>query len=158
MKIKMNVSRTTEEVFETYLIHCEAKGLSAKTIKSYRQQFYSLRKYLNITLPIEQLSKHDLETMVSSLRQKGYASQTIASYVRAIKCFLSWCNQENITALNIPLYKTEETIKETYTDEELFILLQKPNLRKCRFSEYRTWVIINFFLNSGCRASTLRNH
>ena len=57
MKIKMNVSRTTEEVFETYLIHCEAKGLSAKTIKSYRQQFYSLRKYLNITLPIEQLSK-----------------------------------------------------------------------------------------------------
>ena len=48
-------------------------------------------------------------------------------------------------------------MKETYTDEELRLLLKKPNLRQCAFSEYRNWVIINLLLNSGCRAATIRN-
>ena len=48
-------------------------------------------------------------------------------------------------------YKGEEPIKETYTDEELKILLQKPNMKKCTFAEYRTWVVVNFLINSGSR-------
>lgn len=32
--------------------------------------------------------------------------------------------------MNIPLYKAEETVKETYTDEELEILLKRPNVRQ----------------------------
>ncbi len=50
----------------------------------------------------------------------------------------------------------EETVKEVYTDEELMLLLKKPNLSKCKFNEYRTWVIINFMMNSGARSSTIR--
>jgi integrase/recombinase XerD len=54
-------------------------------------------------------------------------------------------------------YKSEETIKEMYTDKELEILLKKPNTRSCSFPEYRTWVIINLLVNNGTRASTIRN-
>ncbi|MBR2882654.1 MAG: tyrosine-type recombinase/integrase [Prevotella sp.] len=56
----------------------------------------------------------------------------------------------------MPKYKPEETVKETYTDEDLLVLLEPP-APTCRFSVYRTWVIINFLLNSGCRAATVRN-
>jgi integrase/recombinase XerD len=56
----------------------------------------------------------------------------------------------------MPKYKEEETLKETYTDEELEQLLKRP-ADTCRFSVYRTWVIINFLLNAGCRAATVRN-
>jgi integrase/recombinase XerD len=59
--------------------------------------------------------------------------------------------------LNLPLYRAEETVKETYTDGELLKLLQKPNTKKCRFSEYRNWVTVNLLLNNGCRAATIRN-
>ena len=59
--------------------------------------------------------------------------------------------------MNIKKYKAEETIKETYSDEELQILLKKPNLRKCTFGEYRSWGIVNFLVNSGSRAGTIRN-
>ena len=52
--------------------------------------------------------------------------------------------------------KEKETVKETYTDEELARLLKKPG-RDCGFCEYRAWVIVNFLLNSGCRAATVRN-
>ena len=45
--------------------------------------------------------------------------EVIASYVRILKSFLSWCNEESITQLNIKLQKGEETIKETYSDAEL---------------------------------------
>ena len=53
-------------------------------------------------------------------------------------------------------YKDKETVKETYTDAELMLLLQKP-ARSCDFCEYRNWVIINFLVNCGCRAGTIRN-
>ena len=50
------------------------------------------------------------------------------------------------------LAKTAEGV----SDEELSLLLQKPE-SDCSFAEYRNWVIINFLLNSGCRAATVRN-
>ena len=50
------------------------------------------------------------------------------------------------------LAKTAEGV----SDEELSLLLQKPK-SDCSFAEYRNWVIINFLLNSGCRAATARN-
>ena len=53
-------------------------------------------------------------------------------------------------------YKDKETVKETYTDAELMLLLQKP-ARNCDFCEYRNWVIVNFLVNCGCRAGTIRN-
>ena len=52
-----------------------------------------------------------------------------------------------LTQLNIPLYKAEETIKETYSDEELKKLLKKPDTKKCDFPEYR------YLFNTLCPAS-----
>lgn len=68
----------------------------------------------------------------------------------------SWCNEQGLTRLNIPLYKAEETVKETYSDAELTALLKKPDIRKTTFAEYRDWVIVNFLLNCGSRAATVR--
>lgn len=47
-------------------------------------------------------------------------------------------------------------MKETYSDLELSALLKKPDIRKATFAEYRDWVIINFLLNCGSRAATVR--
>ena len=63
--------------------------------------------------------------------------------------------KQGLTRLNIPLYKAEETVKETYSDAELTALLKKPDIRKTTFAEYRDWVIINFLLNCGSRAATV---
>ena len=54
------------------------------------------------------------------------------------------------------IVKESPYIKETYTDVELLTLLAKPDA-DCKFCEYRNWVIVNFLLNSGCRAATVRN-
>lgn len=157
-KIKMNEPFFTfEECFEKFLLNRSARGLSDKTLKTYNSHFHSISKYLPADTEIDLLRNSDLEEMISKMRKSNLSANSINSYTRTLKTFLSWCNEEEITKVNIKLYKTEETIKDTYNDAELRRLLKKPNLKKCSYAEYRTWVMINMLLNSGMRASTLRN-
>lgn len=156
-KIKMKNSVTVADTFHDFLMAKKAGGLSEKTIATYEQHFSAIGKHLPTHTPIDKLKKADLEAMIASMRDTGLAANSIKSYTRTLKSFFSWCNAEGITRLNLPLYKAEETVKETYTDEELKALLRKPNTRKCDFPEYRNWVTVNLLLNNGCRAATIRN-
>ena len=156
-RIMMDSSAPIEEIFKRFLLSKKALGLAEKTLESYQQHLVAIRKHLDVTMMIDDLQKSDLEAMTASMRDAGLASNTIRSYTRTISSFLSWCREEEIINLRIPIYKAEETIKETYTDSELEALLKKPNMRTCNFSEYRNWVIINLLVNNGCRAATVRN-
>ena len=156
-KIKMKHSVTVADTFADFLTGKKAAGVSEKTLATYGQHFSAISKHLSPTIPMDGLNKADLEAMIASMRDAGLAANSIKSYTRTLKSFLSWCNEAGITRLNIQLYKAEETIKETYSDEELKKLLKKPNMKKCTFAEYRNWVIINLLLNNGCRAATIRN-
>ena len=156
-RISAKSSASAEEEFKRFIIAKMAKGLADKTLKTYQQHLSAISKHLDLRQSIEKLNTNNLEQMIVSMREAGLSSNTIRSYTRTMKSFLSWCNEEGITDLTIPLYKAEETIKETYSDSELKALLKKPDTRHCKFSEYRNWVIINLLINNGCRAATVRN-
>ena len=141
-KIKLVVSATIEETFSDFIISKKTKGLAEKTLQSYQAQFQAVARHLDVKMDIAMLQKADLDAMIISMR--------------TLKSFFSWCNEQGITRLNIPLYKAEETVKETYSDLELSALLKNPDIRKATFAEYRDWVIINFLLNCGSRAATVR--
>lgn len=147
---------SVQERFEQFLSASTARGLSEKALKTYRQHLHCISKHLDITTPLSLLHKSDLECMVSSMRNHGLASNSISSYVRAFKSFLTWCNEEGYSALSMPTFKQKDTVKETYSDAELVKLLEKPS-SNCNFCEYRNWLIIQFLMNSGCRAATVRN-
>ena len=158
-KIKMkkpSESLNLEEAFKEFKIAQSAKGIKDKTIETYTSHFHATSKHLDITLTFAELTKKDLDQMIVSMRNAGLAHNSISSYVRVMKTFLSWCKSEGYTNLSLPNFKQEETVKEVYTDEELDALLKRPSA-DCPFCEYRNWVIINFLLNCGCRAATIRN-
>lgn len=157
MKMKRVFDTTMKEAFDEFILDKSAEGIKSKTLQSYKNQFHALGKWLDTDKPIEELTDKDLKLMIAQMRETTLASNTIASYVRSLKSFLSWCNANDKTQVNIKLYKAEETVKETYTDKELKLLLQKPKIKTCGFTEYRNWVIINLLLNCGCRAATLRS-
>ena len=46
---------------------------------------------------------------------------------------------------------------ETYSEEEVKLLLKKPNKNKCTFVEFRNWAICNIFYATGMRCSNLTN-
>ena len=148
--------KTLNEVFENFIISQTARGIADITIRNYRLHLHSISKHLDINLPLSDLSKRHLDEMIMSMRASGLAHNSIATYVRMLHTFFNWCNREELTDINIANIKEKETVKETYSDEELELLLKRPD-KKANFSEYRNWVIVNFFMNCGCRASTVRN-
>lgn len=46
---------------------------------------------------------------------------------------------------------------ETYSEEELRILLRKPDIRKCKYIEYQCWVMSSFPFSTGVRQRSLMN-
>ncbi len=155
-KIRLVVSATIEETFADFIVSRKTKGLAEKTLQSYQSQFQAVARHIDVKMDIATLQKADLDKMIISMRGASLSPNSINSYTRTLKSFFSWCNEQGITRLNIPLYKAEETVKETYSDLELSALLKKPDIRKATFAEYRDWVIINFLLNCGSRAATIR--
>ena len=93
-----------------------------------------------MSLPINQLNSAALDKMILKMWNEGLSDSSINSYTRTLKCFLSWCNEEGYTKANLKIYKVAETVKKTYTDDEIMTLLKKPDA-DCKFCEYR-----NFFL------------
>ena len=154
--ITLQNGNSIAETFEDFILAKRAKGLRSKTLFSYVCHFKSVSKHLDVEQDIVNLCKSDLDKMVASMREAGLSANSINSYTKLMKSFLSWCNTEGITTLTIAIYRGEETVKDTYTDQELEKLLKKPDTRKCGFCEYRDWVIVNFLLNSGSRAATVR--
>ena len=157
-KITMNASsyKSVAEVFEDFVISQTAQGLSPVTLTNYRHHFHSISRHLDISQSMDALTKNKLEAMVVSMRQSGLAHNSISSYCRVLRTFLGWCEREGMTVPPMPHIKDKETVKESYTDEELEAILKRPN-KNCSFCEYRNWVVANFLMNCGCRASTVRN-
>lgn len=156
-KITMNrtAEKTFEDVFSMFITSKTAKGVSDITIRNYHQHLHSISKHIDITIPFDELTKSDLDNMIVSMRKSGLAHNSIATYVRVLKTFFTWCNNEDLSNITLSGIREKETVKETYSDDELEKLLKKPK-KDCNFCEYRSWVIVNFLLNSGCRAGTIR--
>ena len=157
-KITMNASsyKSVAEVFGDFVISQTAQGLSPVTLTNYRHHFHSISRHLDASQSMDTLTKSKLEAMVVSMRQSGLAHNSISSYCRVLRTFLGWCEREGMTVPPMPHIKDKETVKESYTDEELEAILKRPN-KNCSFCEYRNWVVVNILMNCGCRASTIRN-
>lgn len=132
-----------EEVFPRFVNAQMAKGVSDKTVLTYNRHFHSLGYHLDMTMTFDELTKEALNSMLVSLRKSGVSPNTISSYARVFRTFLKWCRAGGYTDLSLPNIPDKETVKGSYTDEELIALLKKPP-KDCDFCEYRNWVIVNF--------------
>ena len=87
------------------------------------------------------------------------SDQTIASYarhLRAVLYFFMAPEREYLPYFKIVIPKAEEKVKETYTSQEMSLLTKKPNLKKVtRFSQYRNWVMVMYFVSTANRLSTV---
>ena len=119
LKIQAQQTKTIAEAFSDFLLCKKALGVSDKTLKTYSQHFSAICKYLDSSAPIGGLFKRPLEEMIEQMRSSNLKDTSINSYTRTLKSFLSWCNEEGLTETNISLFRYQEVIKETYSDEEL---------------------------------------
>lgn len=153
------VSKTLEDAYKEFRLYCIIKNLSDITIRGYDQSFRRFTEFFPKQKPLNELNKEAVDAYISILRNMDNLKQvSIASMIRELRVILYYfMSMKYINEFSIQTGKAEKVVKETYTDSELGILLRKPDFKKCDFAEYRTWVLINYFMATGNRVSTVLN-
>ncbi|MCI7448697.1 MAG: tyrosine-type recombinase/integrase [Blautia sp.] len=148
-----------QEAHERFLKKCAVKNLSETTIKTYNDHFKIFAKFAHESQPIRNIKPQIVDDYILFLRDSyNWQDVTINSHLRSLRAFLYYCmSMKMMPEFKIQLIKAEKKIKETYSDAELELLLKKPNLAYCNFTEYKTWVFENYLLATGNRISTALN-
>ena len=158
IKMKNNCEISIEEGFNKFFRWCKLKGFSDYTLEFYDESRMNFARFKNLEDPITDINRELLEDYILFLQKTDITSVTVYTYARGLKRVFNYFMDNNlIEPFNIELPKVEIPIREIYTEAELKKLLKKPNLKKCRFSEYRNWVIVNYLLGTGQRRNTVTN-
>ncbi len=156
-RLKISKVKTLDDVFKEFIVCRKAKGVSPATIETYNNRIEKLYKYFAPDTLINRITQADMNNVVSQLIDDTTITEaTVQSYTRAWKTIFKFATQSGYCNISVEEIKAQEIAKVTYTDEEIRILMKKPNLKKCTFCEYRNWVIVNLLLNCGARAGTIR--
>ena len=160
-KIRMMVTNdiTFEEGCEEYLLDCKARNLRDGTLKHYMDTMKQIKKYIGADTLIKDIDEQSVNEFFVDLRDNPVLNdQSIYTYSRDLKTLMYFfMKKEYVQTYKIHVPKADTEPIETYTDAELQLLLKKPNLGQCSFTEYKSWVMTNFLLSTGIRRNSLIN-
>ena len=156
-KLKMtSTTLTFEEGCNKYLENCRQRNLRQGTINHYKQSYTQFYKFFDPKMPIEAITQNTYKDYVLHLKSTLNNDISINSYLRDLITTLHFFMNEGwLPYFKMQAIKVDKSHIETYTDEELKLLLKKPNLKKCSFTEYQCWVITNFLFSTGVRQRSL---
>lgn len=159
LRLQMQTAMTFAEGFEEFILNCEARNLRPGTIRHYTDSIKQIYKYIPAETPIGEIDEDVWDSFKVALRANCALKDTSAyTYGRDLKTILRYFMKQGWTPqMDLQLQKADKSPTETYTDEELRLLLKKPNVKKCGFTEYKCWVIVNFLLSTGVRQNSLVN-
>ena len=149
---------TIREAFEQFQLHNQVNNLAKDTIRYYAQKSEYFFAFIgDIDVSVTSITPEVIESYILDMKKQGNLSDaTINNRLRMVRAFLYYCmEREQLPRYSIKLVRASTNQKEPYTQEELKRLLKRPNTDTCSFAEYRNWVMVNFLLATGCRASTL---
>ena len=159
-KIRLNAaeSLTIREGFDRFLRWCRIKNYAKRTTQFYEKTIHNFSLFHDLDNPVTTLNEEIMEEYALYLREKNISSMTMHTYLRGMKRIINYFAEKGmIENFDVEMPKVVTPVKEVYTTEELKKLLKKPDLKKCSFSEYRNWVIINYLLGTGQRRRTVAN-
>ncbi len=157
-KLQMSKTNTLtfQEACNKYLDDCRQRNLREGTINHYKQSYTQFYKYFNPDMPVTDLTESEYKKYVMYLRETLHNDVSINAYLRDLITTMHFLMNEGYVApYKMRAIKVDKTNVETYTDDELKILLQKPNIKKCSFTEYQCWVMTNFLFCTGIRQRSL---
>lgn len=157
---KKQIIKDVESCFEDFQRHNQTRNLAAASIKSYKYNLVRFFEFLeqNNIKNIFDINSRIIDDFIFSLQKTKVKDITINTHLKAVRAFLYWCMQNDyLPSFKIHLIKQEEQMIETYSDTDIQKLIVKPNLRQCSFVEYRDWVMVNYFIETGNRLRSVLN-
>ena len=150
-------SLTFEEGCNKYLENCRARNLREGTINHYKQSYVQFAKFFDMQMPVSEMDAQLYQKYVIFLRETLHNDVSINSYLRDFITTMHFLmNEGYLPYFKMQAIKVDRSGVETYSEEELMALLKKPNIKKCSFIEYQSWVMTNFLFSTAVRQRSLR--
>ena len=164
IKRKISKSAGSDEVFlfdafEEFILEKEVRNLAPATIKNYEltfRVFCDFHEFNRDTITTE-VSLSNVYQWINTMKQQDVKISSINHYLRDLGVILHWMMDTDrgyIEPFKMPKLESQEEAPKLFSDEELELLLEKPR-RNATFVEWRTYVITNWVLGTGNRASTI---
>ena len=157
---RTETAKDIQSLYEEFQRANQAKNLSESSISYYHWNLKPFLDYLSNSgiSDVDSICSNTVNVYILLLKQKCNNSVTINTRLKATRVFLYYCMREGyLQPFKIHLIKQEEKDIETYSDTDIQKLIAKPNLKKCSFVEYRNWVMINYFIETGNRLRSVLN-
>ncbi len=150
---------TFSKGFDEYINDCKARNLRNGTLRHYTDSAKQIMKYIGADTLVKDIDKDTIDNFIMQLRDNPLLNDvSLYTYARDFKTLMYFfMSKEYVPYFKIKIPKADKQPIETYTDRELKVLLKKPNLKHCSFTEYKVWVMTNFLLSTGVRQNSLVN-
>lgn len=144
--------------FEDFLFNCESKGLSPKTIKSYRNNTALFLKYMEKELSINKVKDIEAVHIKKYFKFKGDNGCTnvyINSIHKVLKAFFLYCQEEGYIIINpiekMKFSKPEIKVIEIFNDAEVKKLLNVYDYSNYLYARNKAILAIQF--DTGARTT-----
>jgi len=149
-----------ESLYDEFILSRKGQ-IAPATIKYYQWNLRALRDYMvnREIAHINQLGPAEFDGFMGYLLDKYTNKTTINAYLRAARAVLNYAMKEGyVQKYEIRLIKEAQKTLEVYTNKELSKLFRTPkNINKIDFTEYRNWVLVQYFSETGNRLNSVIN-
>jgi len=159
-KIEINTKNITFDIgYDEFIFNCRSRNLRPATIQFYDNSIRSVYKFIEPKMPIKDITKDTVDKFIIGCQTElDIKDITINTYLRALKAILYYFMKLGyMEEFHIPLVKYDTPIIEVYSEEEVKLLLKRPDKTKCTFVEFRNWTVCNVLYATGMRCSNLIN-
>lgn len=144
---------TLKEVYNAFILSRQLADLSPKSISAYEQFVKPFVIAVGRNKPFEEVTQGDIQAYISMLLKKPISKASRATYIRHVKIFLRWADNEYGAVYNAKAVKVPKTPKRNvriYTDVEVCQIFRAVQ-SDIEWLELRNKCIIALMYDSGLR-------
>ena len=144
---------TLEKAFDNFIFSKKLQGCSEKTIICYKEVIIPFIQFIGCDLDLEDLTREKYNSYLYELTLRKYSKATLSTYVRQIKVFLNWIEDEyglRLSVHKIKVPRTHRRLVHIYTDEELRMIFENINASP-EWIRLRNCSMVALMLDSGLR-------
>lgn len=158
MRMKKEASVTLRDGCNKYLEYCKVRNLRPATLDHYTRSYNKYFKYLNPDMPLSKVNEDTYNQLILSLRETLTNDVTVQGYMQDFIATMRYLIDEGyVKPFKMKRIRADHHAKETYTEDEIQKLLKKPDVKKCTYMEYQSWVISNLLFATGIRRNSMVN-
>lgn len=148
-----------KDAFKEFIIYCRVKNLSSSTNDYYEECYGYFTGFFDEGNLVNEITENKINEYILWLKNTTKLNDiSINTRLRGLRTILYYFMKLGyLKKFEINLIKADKNIYETYTPQELDLLLKKQNVKDCQFSDFRNWAISCTLLATGVRAGTLIN-